>query len=52
MAKLKSKKWKKTLFYEEKSLVGLTPGSTKMRPICMDSKLLQSNGSKLRERSG
>ncbi len=26
MAKLNSKKWKKSLFYEEKSLVGLTPG--------------------------
>jgi hypothetical protein len=25
MAKLNSKKWKKSLFYEEKSLVGLTP---------------------------
>jgi hypothetical protein len=25
MAKLSSKKWKKSLFYEEKSLVGLTP---------------------------
>jgi hypothetical protein len=25
MAKLNSKKWKKSSFYEEKSLVGLTP---------------------------
>ncbi len=25
MAKLKIKKWKKSLFYEEKRLVGLTP---------------------------
>jgi hypothetical protein len=25
MAKLSSKKWKKSLFYEEKSLVELTP---------------------------
>ncbi len=25
MAKLNNEKWKKSLFYEEKSLVGLTP---------------------------
>jgi hypothetical protein len=30
MAKLKAKNWKNSLFYEEKSLVGLTPKDTKV----------------------
>jgi hypothetical protein len=30
MAKLNNKKWKKSLFYEEKSLVGLTLGPIKI----------------------
>ncbi len=30
MAKLSSKKWKKSSFYKENSLVGLTPGSSRI----------------------
>ncbi len=33
MAKLNSKKRKKSLFYEEKSLVGLTPGHRQNLPF-------------------
>jgi hypothetical protein len=43
--RLNNEKWKKSLFYEEKSLVGLTPGYVNLNPwrVCLTAIIWSSD---------